>query len=160
MSTRLLPDAYELRARTSGSERLAISSFYELVVTGNVEAARSSYQSWTRTYPGDKEPQASLWITYTFMGDYERAHAAALEALKINTDSGNNYVNLTYSYQWIDHSIRPKPRRRIRVLTFSTRRGSRWFFTTWTSSRTTPPRWSRRSPARRGSQESRIKYSS
>ena len=31
--------AYELRGRASESERLAISSFYEMVVTGNLEAA-------------------------------------------------------------------------------------------------------------------------
>jgi len=94
--------AYELRARTSESEKLAISSFYELVVTGNLEAARTSYQLWSRTYPRDEEPQANLWFTYTFMGDYEKAHAAALQALKLNPVSGNNYVNLAYSYQWID----------------------------------------------------------
>jgi eukaryotic-like serine/threonine-protein kinase len=35
--------AYELRGRASESERLAISSFYEMVVTGNLEAARTSY---------------------------------------------------------------------------------------------------------------------
>jgi len=100
--------AYELRERTSQSERLAISSFYELVVTGNLEAARSSYQLWTQTFPRDGEPQASLWITYTFMEDYERAHAAALQALKLNTGNGNNYVNLSYSDQWIDQLNRAK----------------------------------------------------
>jgi serine/threonine protein kinase len=94
--------AYELRERTSESEKLAISSFYQLVVTGNLEATRTSYQLWTQTYPRDEEPQANLWITYTFMGDYEKAHAAALQALKLNPGSGNNYVNLAYSYQWID----------------------------------------------------------
>ena len=36
--------AYELRQRTSEREKLAISSFYDLVVTGNLEAARTSYQ--------------------------------------------------------------------------------------------------------------------
>ena len=36
------------------------------------------------------------------MGDYEKAHAAALQAVKINPGSGNNYVNVTYSYQWIN----------------------------------------------------------
>ena len=94
--------AYELRERTSESEKLAISSFYELVVTGNLEAARTSYQLWAQTYPRDEEPQAYLWVTYTFMGDYEKAHAAALQAVKLNPGSGNNYVNLAYSYQWID----------------------------------------------------------
>jgi serine/threonine protein kinase len=94
--------AYELRDRASESEKLAITSFYELVVTGNLEAARSSYQSWAQTYPRDQEPQESLWITYTLMGDYEKANAAALQAVKLNSGSGNNYVNLAYSYQWIN----------------------------------------------------------
>jgi eukaryotic-like serine/threonine-protein kinase len=94
--------AYELRERTSESEKLAISSFYELVVTGNLDAARASYQLWAQTYPRDEEPPASLWIVFTFMGDYEKAHAAALQAVKINPGSGNNFVNLMYSYQWIN----------------------------------------------------------
>ena len=51
-------------------------------------------------YPRDEEPQAGLWTLHVH-GDYERAHVAALQALKLNTASGNNYVNLAYSYQWI-----------------------------------------------------------
>ena len=94
--------AYELRERTSESEKLAITSFYELVVTGNLEAARTSYQLWAQTYPRDEEPPESLWITYTFMGDYDKGHAAALQAEKNNSASGNNLVNLVYSYQWIN----------------------------------------------------------
>jgi eukaryotic-like serine/threonine-protein kinase len=94
--------AYELRERTSESEKLAISSFYELVVTGNLEAARASYQLWAQTYPRDEEPPESLWITFTFMGDYDKGHAAALQAERNNAASGNNLVNLIYSYQWIN----------------------------------------------------------
>jgi tetratricopeptide (TPR) repeat protein/predicted Ser/Thr protein kinase len=94
--------AYELRGRTSESERLAISSFYEMVVTGNLEAARTSYQAWRQSYPRDDEPPTNLWTIFTFMGDYEKARASALQAWKINSGSGNNSVNLTYSYQWIN----------------------------------------------------------
>jgi eukaryotic-like serine/threonine-protein kinase len=94
--------AYELRERTSESEKLAISSFYELVVTGNLEAARTSYQLWAQTYPRDEEPQMNLWLTYTFMGDYEKAYAAAVQSVKLNPGSGNNYVSVTYSYQWLN----------------------------------------------------------
>jgi serine/threonine protein kinase len=93
--------AYELRDRTSTSEKLAISSFYEMMVTGNLEVARTSYQAWEQTYPRDAEPPMYLWIIYTLMGDYEKALAAALQAWKINPASGNNYVNLAYSYQWV-----------------------------------------------------------
>jgi tetratricopeptide (TPR) repeat protein len=94
--------AYELRGRTSESERLAISSFYEMVVTGNLEAARTSYQAWQQSYPRDDEPPTNLWTIFTFMGDYQKARASALQAWKINSGSGNNSVNLTYSYQWIN----------------------------------------------------------
>ena len=94
--------AYELRERVSESEGLAISSFYEMVVTGNLEAARTSYQAWAQSYPRDDEPPTNLWTVFTFMGDYDKAHAAALQAWKLNSGSGNNSVNLTYSYQWIN----------------------------------------------------------
>jgi tetratricopeptide (TPR) repeat protein/predicted Ser/Thr protein kinase len=93
--------AYALRGRISESEKLAISSFYDLVVTGNLEAARTSFQAWAQTYPRDEEPQVYLWFTYTAIGDYPKANAAALQALKLNPGSGNNYVNLTYTHQWI-----------------------------------------------------------
>jgi eukaryotic-like serine/threonine-protein kinase len=94
--------AYELRNRTSESEKLAISSYYELVVTGDLEAARTSYQLWAQTYPHDEEPQVELWLTYAFMGDYEKSSAAALQSVKINPGSSNNYVSVVYSYQWLN----------------------------------------------------------
>ena len=94
--------AYELRGRASESERLAISSFYEMVVTGNLEAARTSYQAWAQSYPRDDEPPTNLWTIFALTGNYEKAHAAGLQAWKINSNSGNNSVNLTYSYQWIN----------------------------------------------------------
>ncbi|MGC1671333.1 MAG: serine/threonine-protein kinase, partial [Candidatus Acidiferrales bacterium] len=94
--------AYALRERVSESEKLGISSFYDLVVTGNLEAARTSFQAWAQTYPRDEDPQVYLWFTYTSMGDYPKANAAALQALQLNPGSGNNYVNLAYTYLWID----------------------------------------------------------
>jgi eukaryotic-like serine/threonine-protein kinase len=100
--------AYELRGRTSESEKQAISSYYDLVVTGNLEAARTSFQAWAQTYPRDEEPQVYLWFTYTAMGDYPKANAAALQALKLNPGSGDNYVNLIYTYQWIGQLDRAK----------------------------------------------------
>ncbi len=94
--------AYELRGRSSESERLAISAFYEFVVTGDLEAARTSYQAWAQSYPRDDEPPTNLWTIYALTGNYEKANAAALQAWKINSGSGNNSVNLAYSYQWIN----------------------------------------------------------
>jgi eukaryotic-like serine/threonine-protein kinase len=89
--------AYALRERVSESEKLAISSYYDLVVAGNLEAARTSFQAWAQTYPRDEAPQVYLWFTYTSMGDYLKANASALLALKLNPGSGDNYVNLGYT---------------------------------------------------------------
>jgi eukaryotic-like serine/threonine-protein kinase len=92
--------AYELRDRVSEREKLAINSVYDEVVTGNLEAARSSSLLWAQTYPRDEDPRVNLWVIYAFMGDYGRAYTAAVDAVKINPDSSNNYVSLIYSDQW------------------------------------------------------------
>jgi serine/threonine protein kinase/Flp pilus assembly protein TadD len=94
--------AYELSEGTSESEKLAISSFYDFVVTGNLDDARTSYQLWAQTYPRDDEPQSNLWLINAFLGNYQKAHAAALEAAKLDPNSGNNCTNLMYSYEWLD----------------------------------------------------------
>ncbi len=100
-------EAYELRDRASESEKLEISMFYQLVFTGNLEAARTSAQLWAQTYPRDEDPQVYLWLSYTFMGDYEKSYAAAVQSLKLNPASGNNVVSVAYASQWtgqLDHA--------------------------------------------------------
>jgi tetratricopeptide (TPR) repeat protein/predicted Ser/Thr protein kinase len=94
--------AYELRGRTSEREKLEISSFYELIVTGNLEAARTSYELFAQTYPRDEDPRVFLWVTYFASGDYDKAHFAAQQAVNLNPASSNNYVSLIYANQWID----------------------------------------------------------
>src|SRR6202162_2922750 len=94
--------AYELRERTRERGKLGIASLYEIVVTGNLEAARTSYELYGQTYPRDEDPQAFLWLIYLALGDYEKSHAAAQQAVNLNPASSNNYVNLVYADQWID----------------------------------------------------------
>jgi serine/threonine protein kinase len=100
--------AYQLRERTSEKEKLAISSFYEYIVTGNLDAARSSYELWASTFPRDDEPQNSLWFIDAAFGEYERSHAGALEAAKLNPGSANNIVSVVYSDQWLNQLDKAK----------------------------------------------------
>ena len=93
--------AYQLRERTSDHEKLKISAFYEYVVTGNLEAARSSYELIAQTYPRDDLAQVFLWLIHIGFGDYAKADAAAQRAFKINPASSNNYVSLIYCDQWL-----------------------------------------------------------
>jgi tetratricopeptide (TPR) repeat protein/class 3 adenylate cyclase len=93
--------AYDLRERTSDHERLNIAAFYEIVVTGNLEAARRSYELIAQTYPRDEAAQILLWYIHLICGDYARADAAAKRAFAINPDSSNNYVSLMYCDQYL-----------------------------------------------------------
>ncbi len=94
--------AYALRERTSEQEKLAISSFYELFVTGNLESARTRLELWAQTFPRDDQPQAWLWLIYGQLGELENSLRAGQEAVKLNPGSANNYVNLVYAYQWVN----------------------------------------------------------
>ena len=95
--------AYELRDRTSESEKFSITSFYEIVVTGNLETARSSLELWARTYPRDDEPQLYLWYIAATTGQYEKALAAANLSVDLAPESANNLVSVAYSQLWLDH---------------------------------------------------------
>ncbi|HEY2046907.1 MAG TPA: tetratricopeptide repeat protein [Candidatus Udaeobacter sp.] len=100
--------AYDLRERTSDHERLNIAAFYEIVVTGNLEAARRSYELIAQTYPHDESVQIYLWYIGLICGDYGRADAAAKRAFEINPDSSNNYVSLMYCDQYLGRLDRAK----------------------------------------------------
>ena len=93
--------AYQLRVRVSEREKLAISSFYEYIVTGNLDAARSAYELWARTFPRDDEPRNQLWLTYAALGDYEKCRSSAQEGMKLNPGSANNIVSVVYANQWL-----------------------------------------------------------
>jgi tetratricopeptide (TPR) repeat protein/class 3 adenylate cyclase len=93
--------AYDLRERTGDHEKLNIVAFYEIVVTGNLEAARRSYELLAQTYPRDGGAQVYLWFIHLTFGDYARSDTAARRAFEINPDSSNNYVSLIYCDQYL-----------------------------------------------------------
>jgi tetratricopeptide (TPR) repeat protein len=93
--------AYDLRERTSDHEKLSIAIFYEIAVTGNLEAARRTGELIAQTYPHDESVQIYLWYIALICGDYARADAAAKRAFEINPDSSNNYVSLMYCDQYL-----------------------------------------------------------
>ena len=93
--------AYDLRERTSDHEKLSIELFYEIVVTGNLEAARRIGELAAQTYPHDEIVQIYLWYISLICGDYVRADAAAKRGFEINPDSSNNYVSVMYCDQYL-----------------------------------------------------------
>ncbi len=93
--------AYELREHLSERERLYISSHYELVVTGNLEAARKVFELLEQTYPREA-PYTNLGIVYSQLGDYDKAIVAFEKAVRIGPATGNRYANLINGYLQLD----------------------------------------------------------
>jgi serine/threonine protein kinase/Flp pilus assembly protein TadD len=98
----IMHQAFEQRGRTSEREKLLISSFYELFGTGNLEAALTACQLWAQTYPRDDEPQVCLGGIYIYLGEYEKALAAAQAALILTPGSGLAYANLVEAYRFLN----------------------------------------------------------
>ncbi len=90
--------AYELRERVSEREKFYILSHYDNFVTGNLEAARKTYELWAQTYPRDDVPIGNLGIIYIYLGDYDKALAAMLDMMKADPGGGLSYSNLVSSY--------------------------------------------------------------
>ena len=95
--------AYELRERTSESEKFIITSYYEVVVTGNLEAARSSLDLWAHTYPRDDDPQTLIWYISGTLGQLEKALTAAQVSVDLAPESSNNLVSVAYAQLWLNH---------------------------------------------------------
>jgi eukaryotic-like serine/threonine-protein kinase len=89
--------AYGLRERVSEREKLSIASDYEVVTTGNLEAARKVSELWVQTYPRDQIAHTMLGVIYSRLGDHDKAHAAGRQALKLNP-SGHTYGNVAWGY--------------------------------------------------------------
>jgi len=89
--------AYDLREQVSEREKLYLVSHYQELATGNLEAARSTYELWAQTYPRDPVPPGNLSDIHSLLGDHERSLAAAQQSLQLNF-SLVGYANLADEY--------------------------------------------------------------
>jgi eukaryotic-like serine/threonine-protein kinase len=90
--------AYDLRERVSERERFYLVSHYQHLTTGNLEAARSTYELWTQTYPRDAVPIGNLGVIYTTLGDHEKSLAATQQSQQLDPGSLLSYENLAGVY--------------------------------------------------------------
>jgi len=89
--------AYGLRERVSQREKFYVASHYEMLVTGNLEAARKVYELSAQTYPRDTR-LGNLGFLYSQLGDYEKALAEYKEDLKLNSEQADAYADLAGAY--------------------------------------------------------------
>ena len=91
--------AYQLRERGTQKERWHSSATY-FVTTGQLEKEAEVYELWIASYPRSAAPYISLARNYSDMGQHEKALAAELQAIRLESrfPSVNNYANLINTY--------------------------------------------------------------
>ncbi len=82
--------AFELRDRASERERLYITAHY-YADSGQLERGIAAYELYRQTYPHDSVPYNNLGLTFKALGQFDKALENALEAVRLDPDSGFSY---------------------------------------------------------------------
>ena len=95
--------AYRLRDRASERERFYIEANYYRTVTGNLEKARQTCESWAQRYPRDAMPHGLLsGFISQGSGRYEKAIEEARKAIALDPGLTPAYTNLASGYSYLD----------------------------------------------------------
>jgi serine/threonine protein kinase/Tfp pilus assembly protein PilF len=95
--------AYQLREFTSDREKFFITANYARQVTGNLGKAQQILELWAQTYPRDSVPHGLMsGFICQGSGHYEESVEEAKKAIGLDPDSTPGYVNLAYSYSYLD----------------------------------------------------------
>jgi eukaryotic-like serine/threonine-protein kinase len=98
LSSEYSKKAFELRDRTSESEKLYITGHYYLDVTGELEKALESQQLWHQEYPREGIAIINSAFIETLLGRYEEAIKGFHEAVELDPDDVLTYGNLGQTY--------------------------------------------------------------
>ena len=101
LSVENLKKAYQLRERVSENERYKISTDYFTDVTGELEKAIQTYESWIRSYPSDFRATGNLGNVYVTLGQYEKAATQYRETVRLNP-TVYGYANLAQTYLFLN----------------------------------------------------------
>ena len=86
--------AFAMRDRVSELERLRISSFYYLLVTGEIEKQIEVMELYRRSYPRDFRASINLGAIYNISGQLEKALAESRESVRLDPSSSIARGNL------------------------------------------------------------------
>jgi eukaryotic-like serine/threonine-protein kinase len=93
-----LKKAYQLRDRASEREKLYIQAHYYDEVTWDMERTLSVYADWRQTYPRDTLPYDNAALTYSILGQHEKALDFASRAMRLDPRDAFAYQNLGSAY--------------------------------------------------------------
>jgi len=98
--------AWQLRERVTDRERFFVDFTYDRQVTGNLEKAYQTLESWLRTYPRGEPPNDALsllgGLSTHGTGRFARAIEASLKQIAIDPDFGLAYGSLASTYFLLD----------------------------------------------------------
>jgi eukaryotic-like serine/threonine-protein kinase len=98
LSSEYSKKAFDLRDRTSETEKLYITGHYYLDVTGELEKALESQQLWHQEYPREVIAIINSAFIETLLGRYEEAIKGFHEAIELDPDDVLSYGDLGESY--------------------------------------------------------------
>jgi len=94
LATEYATKGFELRDKVSDVEKLRITYFYHILVTGEISKAIEALEMVKRTNLQNWKTYGSLADTYGRIGQFEKAVENAREGLRYNSNDVLNYVNL------------------------------------------------------------------
>jgi len=90
--------AFELKGRASEREKLYIDAHYYEAVTGEIAKSIEVYEQWKQIYPRETIPWDNLALRYVGLGDYEKALANAMEAMRLDPKDRYAFQNASDAY--------------------------------------------------------------
>jgi serine/threonine protein kinase/Tfp pilus assembly protein PilF len=91
--------AYALRDRVGDHERFDLNSFYDWIVTGDLDKETANDELEHQNYPRDDRPVNDLGVDACFnRGDFEKGLRYSLEALRLDRQSTGAYPAIVCSY--------------------------------------------------------------
>jgi serine/threonine protein kinase/tetratricopeptide (TPR) repeat protein len=98
--------AWQLQGRASDREKFFINFTYDRQVTGNLERAYQTLESWLQTYPRGDEPPSPHdllgGLSTQGTGRFERAIEISREYIATRPDVAFGYGNLALAYFYLD----------------------------------------------------------
>ena len=99
--------AWQLKGRASDREKFFIDFTYDRLVTGNLERAYQTLESWLQTYPRGDEPPSPQellgGLSAQGTGRFERAIETSREYIATRPDVAFGYGNLALASFYLDH---------------------------------------------------------
>jgi serine/threonine protein kinase/tetratricopeptide (TPR) repeat protein len=92
-----LKKAFDLQSRASDVERFYISGHYFNTI-GDLDKSVDAYEQWRKTYPRDSIPLNNLALIYGSLGQFDKALAAALDEMRVDSNSIYSYQDLADAY--------------------------------------------------------------